>query len=290
MLVANNPDLVQRISHSQDVTVWAPGNAKVAAWLAANRKRDSNSAGGPSQTTKTRPEPQDAKYPSDRKRQAGEGPPGYPDSNFETVYTFLNDSQYVNLGPDQVLRYVKNYGAPPDGGATSASPQELTSGLGAVHSTLRGPYKFRNGVIYEVNDFNTLPQPFTQTFRHLKLGEKFYKKVVHTGNLPLFEETPAVTIFAPIDSHVKTHHSPYNSDPRSHIILGKLGFSPELLPGRTIYTASGAPIVISFAKNGERLVNCRRLVKANVITKNGVVHFIDGPLFGGCDGSSKHNY
>jgi len=140
--------------------------------------------------------------------------------------------------------------------------------------------------LFPHNSFFTLPYSFTDTFQKLNIASVFYNIVVSTNKLALFEETPAVTIFAPIDgssANVTSYgNNTYNTDPDSHIITSILGgevplyYSAELLPGQTLYARSGLPINITWASNGERLVNCRRLVKPNVVTKNGVVHFIDG--------------
>ena len=132
-------------------------------------------------------------------------------------------------------------------------------------------------IVLQKYSFFTLPESFSTTMEHLKLAQKFYKLVKKTGNLEDFENLPGVTIFAPIDKYVKD----LKVDPTSHIFwsdeLFALYHDSDLMPGETLLTYSGDPVKITFdPKTGERLVNCRRLVKPNVVTKNGVIHFIDG--------------
>jgi uncharacterized surface protein with fasciclin (FAS1) repeats len=283
-MMATDPTFVQTIGERNDITVWAPSNAVVEARLAATTKRQQNVTHGAdisAQVDHERP-PEDEGMPG--KRQVDEEPVGYPDTNFHTIITFLDDPNYVNLGPGEQARFVRNFGAPSDGGVDSTPHIEVVTGLGNTQTSIRGPFKFTNGVIYEVNEFFTLPQPFTTTLQELNIAQDFYDTVVSSGNLPLFEDTPAVTIFAPIDDTPSQGNNTSNSDPEAHILTGPLSlyYSNNLMPGSTIVARSGDSIEISWAKNGERLVNCRRLVRPNVPVKNGVVHFIDGPLYGGC--------
>ena len=108
---------------------------------------------------------------------------------------------------------------------------------------------------------------------HINIAQYFYNKVVSSGKLSLFEDSPAVTIFAPIDGK----KTPKTCNPEAYIIGPNfLAYSPDLLPGNNVTTRSGDVISITWAPDGGRLVNGRRLVKANIPIKNGVIHFIDG--------------
>lgn len=109
--------------------------------------------------------------------------------------------------------------------------------------------------------------------KHLKIAKAFYNSVKSCGKLSVFSETCGVTIFAPIDAY--GNHTRAAINPEAHI-LKSLQYSPELLPGTDVDAMSGDSIKITWAPNGDRLVNCRRLVKPNVPIKNGVIHFIDG--------------
>ena len=149
MLTVYNPTLVATIGERNDITVWAPGNALVATLLAAAKKRDDESNGvRTSAQVDAQPSPPQDVIPS--KRQVNQSP-GYPDTNFQTIITFLQNPQYVNLGPNQPARFTKNYGVALDGGSGTSPSIDVTTGLGDNQFTLRGPFKFANGVIYETN-------------------------------------------------------------------------------------------------------------------------------------------
>jgi len=109
---------------------------------------------------------------------------------------------------------------------------------------------------------------------HINLAQNFYNTVVSSSQLSIFEETPAITVFAPIDSS----YTNAACDPDAYILTGpsSLYYSPYLIPGNNITTRSGRVINITAAPDGGRLVNGRSLVKPNVPMKNGVIHFIDG--------------
>lgn len=284
MLAVYNPALLAEVGRRNDITVWAPGDKLVATLLATINKRDDRDMGSAtSRQLDHKPEPPST--PGDpSKRQVQ--PPSFPDTNFETIITFLNDSDFVNLGPNQQARFTKNYGVSLDGGITSAPSIDVVSGLGDTQSTIRGPFKFSNGVIYEINDFFTYPQTFTTSMKKIKSALNFFKAIVDCGKLSFFEDTPAVTVFAPIDSSFTTE----GFNPDSYILSGpqSLYYTPAMIPGNNMVTTSGDLIHITRADNGEKLLNCRRIVRPNIPMKNGVIHFIDGPLFGsgGCNGNT----
>lgn len=160
-LSANSPYIYELVAKRNDVTVWAPGNAAVKRFLDQfpNRKlarRDVRNSSDAGQFTVDPTPPTDFILPG-RKRQVDVNPtPGgfFSDSNFEKLFTLLNDPEYVNLGRgDQVARFTRNYASPTDGGVNSLAPIEIVSGLGDTRMTLRGPYKFENGIIYEVTEY-----------------------------------------------------------------------------------------------------------------------------------------
>ena len=109
--------------------------------------------------------------------------------------------------------------------------------------------------------------------KEINIAKGFYNSVVSCGKLSLFSETCGVTIFAPIDAYNNCNYDKIN--PIAYIV-DAVYFSPELWPGTNITTISEDTINITWAPDGDRLVNGRRLVKANIPIKNGVIHFIDG--------------
>lgn len=107
---------------------------------------------------------------------------------------------------------------------------------------------------------------------HINIAQDFYNVIVSAKKLSVFEETPAVTVFAPIDGSKTTALG----NPEAYILPGALYFTPDLIPGNTIPIGSGNILNITWAPDGEKLVNGRKIVEANIPMSNGIIHFIDG--------------
>ena len=67
--------------------------------------------------------------------------------------------------------------------------------------------------------------------------------------------------------------------PDEYIICGFLGYSPQLLPGRSYYTVAGTEIKITWGDDGLKRVNGIPFVQSDIITKNGVLHLIKSVCF-----------
>ena len=115
--------------------------------------------------------------------------------------------------------------------------------------------------------------------KHLNISQQFFNAVQRTQKLALFERSPAVTIFAPIDGKVdapQINPDSYIVHVRGEDVYGPF-FTPDLPIGYGLKTRSGATIKITQSDDtGETLVNGRRFVRPNVMIKNGVIHFIEG--------------
>ena len=146
------PQLVAGINRRSDSTVWAVPNAMVLRQLGNStsvRKRATPSEMS-SQANHNPPTP--AAGLRRKKRQQGQLAP----SNPLTLYTFLEDPAFVNLGPQQPGRLVSSFT-----GASNPAEASLTvaSGLGRSTRQISGPFKFDKGVIYEVEEFVASPPP-----------------------------------------------------------------------------------------------------------------------------------
>ncbi|KAA8912301.1 hypothetical protein FN846DRAFT_933461 [Sphaerosporella brunnea] len=264
----SHPELLSRFTQTNDVTIWAPINSAEVPGSSNGRLRvrDPSPADISLMGSTTGPPP-DPNVPSKRKRGAV---PPLPPSNFVTLRTFLNDSQYVNLGSDQPGRVVSNY----VGGAGVATLQ-VTSGTGDPVDQVSGPFKYDKGLIYGVTSYFTLPKPLFESLTTVGLTE-FRDAIVAQGFKKKLSETPGVTIFAP-------RHCPDKIDISSHVITnGFLGFLPELYDQSArqnpIKTDSGIPIRVTL-KDGVFYVNGVRIIRSNIIVQNGVVYEIEKPLY-----------
>ena len=136
------PQLVARINSRSDSTVWAVPNDKVLLQLGNSssiHKRATPSEMS-SQANHNPPTPA-AGLRRRRKRQQGQLTP----SNPLTLYTYLEDPAFVNLGAQQPGRLVSRFA-----GSSSAAEANLVVASGPGRSTrqISGPFKFDKGVIY----------------------------------------------------------------------------------------------------------------------------------------------
>lgn len=60
----------------------------------------------------------------------------------------------------------------------------------------------------------------------------------------------------------------------NHVVGGFAGYLPVLKDGTALTTQNGETLVISI-RNGIYYVNGAKIIQANIITENGVVHIID---------------
>lgn len=85
-----------------------------------------------------------------------------------------------------------------------------------------------------------------------------------TGQAGSLDTTPSITYFAYVDG---------TSSPADLTINNFVGWTPLLETGKSYTAASGAALVIT--RRGDQIyVNGDRIVRPNVPTKNGVVHFV----------------
>ncbi|PUU77238.1 FAS1 domain-containing protein [Tuber borchii] len=197
------------------------------------------------------------------------------DPNQLTLLTTLKDPAFVNLGPGEAARMV-SFGSP----LTSANTNlKLSGGLGNVINVIRGNIPFNLGVIHIVDNFVTLPNTLSQSLT--KLGQNLFLSALTNYNLiGVFENTPRITAFVPIDSSLSGNLSECAC--KQHVLEGPPLYTPDIELGKPYTTEAGGNITIEI-RNGEyTLPGGATIVKANVITKNGVVHFIKGTISGDC--------
>ena len=129
------------------------------------------------------------------------------------------------------------------------------------------------------SSFVGLPDSITQSLT--TFGQNLFLSALTKYNLlAVFETTPRITAFVPIDSSISGNLSECAC--KQHVLEGPLLYTPDIELGKPYTTKAGGNITIEI-KNGEyTLPGGATIVKANVITKNGVVHFINGTISGDC--------
>jgi hypothetical protein len=86
-------------------------------------------------------------------------------------------------------------------------------------------------------------------------------------------DTPKITAFVPANDAFDGRQM-NTSVLRQHILPDFLGYTPDLIDGWTQTTMDGTSVTISYQRDAY-YVNNARVVWPNVITKNGVIHYID---------------
>lgn len=137
------------------------------------------------------------------------------------------------------------------------------------------------------NSVFTQPAGFCETFEAIgSPAQKFYDALVKADLLDYVENTPRLTIFAPVEVKGKIN-------PKDYIVADLLGYSPYLSPGSSLTALSGKEIKITWDTAGGvgKLVDGKKIVKNDIIIKNGVIQFIEGSksgCSGGCGGPKHH--
>ena len=94
------------------------------------------------------------------------------------------------------------------------------------------------------------------------------------GQIDSLSNSAGVTIFALTDSTFSSVGSRLTKAALDQqIISGFLGYTPDFVEGKPYTTASGGKILIT-TQSGVYYANGVRIVRPNIITKNGVVHYV----------------
>jgi hypothetical protein len=99
--------------------------------------------------------------------------------------------------------------------------------------------------------------------------DDFRNEIIASGLEETLSETPGVTIFAP------SNFTSGAFNISTHVITnGFLGFLPQLFDTTGLRTDSGLPISLTF-EDGMFYINGIRIIRADIIVKNGVVYEIE---------------
>ncbi|KAF8541776.1 hypothetical protein BDD12DRAFT_877933 [Trichophaea hybrida] len=182
------------------------------------------------------------------------------DSNFQKRRTFLNDPAFINIG-SELLSLVTNYASPQNPGDNGAD-MEITTGLGKIINATGEPIKFKQGIIYVIDDWFILPGLLSETLQAAGAAS-FLAAIIKENLKSKLDSTPRITVFAPL-SKMGSNHSV-----EGQVIYNFLGYTPDFVPGQTY---GGITIT---KERGQLFANGARIIKGNVPIKNGVVHFVD---------------
>jgi len=188
------------------------------------------------------------------------------------IPTALQPPQYTNVTGGQVVEAVT------DGNSTS-----FFSGLLANASSTGSPLTFSGGVVHIVDDVLIVPQNISETAIQANLtaiaGALTQAKLVDT-----VDGLTDVTVFAPSNAAFEAIGSALpnlttdqlTSILTYHVVQGVVGYS-SLLGNMSLPTVQGTNVTITVI-DGDVFVNSARVVVADVLVANGVVHVIDNVL------------
>ncbi|KAG0642617.1 FAS1 domain-containing protein [Tuber brumale] len=211
--------------------------------------------------------------------------------------TFLQDSQYTNLGRGAVgnMVFASQYGD--SGEASSAGKLEVFGGVGNSAPIVGTDIKFGNGLVHVVDDLLSLPQTCTSSMGKLSLSSLIV--ALNRASLAqTLDNTPGVTCFAPTQEAFAALGNPEGklspgelSDALKLHTLGKAAYSPDLKPGTSYPTLANGQSIKVLREGGALFVTSdgggkAKVVRGNVIVKNGVMHVIDKVLTPGSNGTT----
>jgi hypothetical protein len=114
------------------------------------------------------------------------------------------------------------------------------------------------------------PQYLEQTLA-ATTGKKFEAALNDTRMLEDLSAKPGVTIFAVQDSGFTG--TPDEQLLKRHV-HENLAYSPELSDGLCLDTQGGSILTVTH-KGKDKFVNGAKIVRSNVITRNGVIHYLE---------------
>ncbi|KAF8471748.1 FAS1 domain-containing protein [Kalaharituber pfeilii] len=200
-----------------------------------------------------------------------------------TAHTLLESNQYAMLGGGANVVFASKFG---DSGVGVASQEvRIYTGLGNSATVKEQDVEFDGGLIHVVDDVFALPETCSKTATKAKLTSLL--TALQRTNLTQFvDTTPRITCFAPSDEAFEEAGSPEESlDPfhltnalKLHTLVGShIGYSDLWDDGQQLETMAGWAVVVR-KKDGFIWINNVKVIKANIITSNGVAHVLDRVL------------
>jgi uncharacterized surface protein with fasciclin (FAS1) repeats len=195
-----------------------------------------------------------------------------PDSG-AFVPTLLTDKMYTNVTGGQVVH-----------AKTEDDKVVFFTGNLSNSTVTTANVNFTGGVIHIIDNVLTIPGAVSDIATAAGLtsvrGALVSANLVDTVNT-----TPDVTVFAPTNDAFKNIGSALpnlSADDLTkiltyHVIAGTVGYSTSLANGTSIATVNGANVTITVGDDGI-FVNNAKVVVADVLVANGVVHVIDEVL------------
>ncbi|KAL1636563.1 hypothetical protein SLS56_001148 [Neofusicoccum ribis] len=191
------------------------------------------------------------------------------DSQF--IPTLLTDSTYTNVTGGQRV-----------GVEEEDDRVVFYSGLLMNSTVTQADVQFSGGVVHIIDTVLTVPANASTTALAANLTA--LAGALTTADLvAAVDTTPDLTIFAPtnaafaaIGGALANATTAQLTDVLTyHVVNGTVAYSAGLQPSQTVRTLNGAELTIRVLDDGDVFVNGAKVVVADVLVANGVVHVID---------------
>ncbi|KAL5323080.1 hypothetical protein ACEPPN_007608 [Leptodophora sp. 'Broadleaf-Isolate-01'] len=259
-LLSANSELVSALSEAQNITILAPSNDALAAYL--------NSTAGAAAATDAGAVAALLTY------HVLNGT--YPASAFtnssQFLPTLLSNSSYTNVTGGQVVE-----------ARLRGETASIFTGLLSDSNVTVANVNFTGGVVHVIDKVLTVPQSASNTAGALNLTS--LAGALTTANLVgTVDGLSDVTIFAPSNDAFQAIGSAtanlsveaLSSILTYHVVQGAVRYS-SILSNTTLTTVNGGNVTISIV-NRSVYVNSARVVVPDVLIAGGVVHVIDSVL------------
>ncbi|KAF8855011.1 FAS1 domain-containing protein [Acephala macrosclerotiorum] len=149
----------------------------------------------------------------------------------------------------------------------------IYSGFGNKAQSSKCETKYSSGVVRTVDSFFTLFGDLPTTLQQ-KSGTAFANSLQKAGLLDSWSGSPKVTIFVPTDSVLQNRTLDADTL-KQYILFDTLATTTGLSTASSFNSSAGVSVNITANSDGTFIVNNAYIVGANVMIKNGVVHFIN---------------
>jgi len=257
-LLTSYPAVLSALGGAKNITLLAPSNSAIAAFLNSTDFQTANSTAGAIEAV-LQYHALNGAYTSG---QLVEG------SQF--VPSLLTNPRFTNVTGGQRVQIVK-----------SGSSVSAISGLLRNSTVTQADIAFDSGVIHVINSLLTLPTSVEVALTEGSLSA-LYGAVKKVNALSLIESLSNVTIFAPNNAafaRVGSIFSNISDDVLAnvltyHVVVGQHPYYSTSLSNTSIPAVNGGRLQITVV-GGSVFVNGAKVVQPNILVAGGVVHVID---------------
>lgn len=259
-LLASQPAIVSTLSNATNVTILAPNNDALSAFV--------NSTTGQAAASEADAIAALLTY---HVLQGNYAASAFTNTS-QFIPTALNVSAYSNVTGGQRVEARLN-----------GSSVDIFTGLLQESQVVTPHISFAGGTIHNINKVLTIPTSPANTATSLN-STSLAGALAQANLVNAVDSLTDVTIFAPSNAAFQAIGSALGNFSTEqlasiltyHVVNGTVGYS-SMLSNTTLTTVGGGQITIRI-ENGSVFVNSAKVITPDVLVSNGVVHVIDGVL------------